>query len=105
MEVITTRIDEDTHRKLKAEADERDASMSEVARERIEKGMDYDEIKRERDRLRGHMETLIEDREERTELVEYVERERRLDRQRERRRQAPAWRRAKWWLLGAPADD
>lgn len=25
--------------------------------------------------------------------------------QREQRRQAPVWRRAKWWLLGAPIAD
>ena len=34
------------------------------------------------------------------ELVEYVERERSMQEQERKRRNAPAWRRAKWWLLG-----
>ena len=34
------------------------------------------------------------------ELVEYVERERSMQEQERERRNAPAWRRAKWWLLG-----
>lgn len=105
MRPITIRIDEDTHRILSDEADERGVSVSAVAREKIERGMDYEEIKRERDRLRAEKRTLINDREERTELLEYVERDLEADQRREERRQAPAWRRAKWWLLGEPSPD
>jgi hypothetical protein len=67
--------------------------------------MDYDEIKRERDRFRAEKRTLINDREERTELLEYVERDLAADERREQRRQAPVWRRAKWWIVGAPPTD
>jgi hypothetical protein len=42
---------------------------------------------------------------ERQALVEYVEEERSLWEQRERRQSAPVWRRVKWRLLGAPTDD
>lgn len=79
--------------------------MSEIVRDYVAKGMDYDELKRENDHLRAEKRTLIRDREEHTELVEYVEHERRLDQQREERREAPVWRRAKWWLFGAPSTD
>lgn len=104
MESVSTRLDDETTRLIRETADERGESMAAVLRELIEKGMDYDELKRENERLRAEKRTLINNREEHTDLVEYVERERRVDRQREQRRQAPAWRRAKWWLLGAPAD-
>lgn len=38
------------------------------------------------------------------ELVEYVERERDLQRRREERQDAPAWTHAKWWLFGRDRD-
>ena len=80
-----------------------------VLRWNDEKGVEYEDLKRENDRLQNRVRKLIDAREEHTELVEYVEEER-LDRQRERehreqRRGAPAWRRAKWWLLGTPDDE
>lgn len=44
-----------------------------------------------------------------TELVEYVDEQRELERYRERRErlldQAGALTRAKWWLTGVPADE
>lgn len=67
--------------------------------------MNYDELKCENDRLRAEKRILISDREERTDLVEYVEGHREDDRRDRERRQAPAWRRAKWWLIGEPSLD
>ena len=104
MEPVTVRLPDDTYRTLKAEADESGRSMSEVVRERVERGMDYEEIKRERDRLRAEKRTLIRDREEKTELVEYVEEQRELQQRQQERADAPAWTRAKWWLLGRDRD-
>lgn len=49
MRPITTRIPDDTHRRLKEESDKKDASMSEIACERIEKSIEYAELKRECD--------------------------------------------------------
>lgn len=85
-----------------AQLQQRDAQMQQrdaQLQQRIE------DLEQENQRLRNEKRTLINDREEHTELVEYVE-EQREDEQREReRRHAPAWRRAKWWLLGEPRDD
>lgn len=105
MEPITIRIPTDTHRTLVDEADESDASMSEVAREYIEKGMDYDDLQARHDDLQRQLRAVNARQEDVGELVEYVEQERDLDRRREQRRQAPVWRRAKWWLLGEPGES
>jgi cell division protein FtsB len=52
-----------------------------------------DELETEVDRLRSEKRTLIRDREERGELVAYVEAE-------EKRRSAGLLTRSKWWLFG-----
>jgi len=52
-----------------------------------------DELETEVERLRNEKRTLIRDREERGELVRYVEAE-------EERRAAGVWTRTKWWLFG-----
>lgn len=69
-------------------------------RELVEREIEYDELERENERLRAEKRTLINDREERTELVKYVEQERELQRRQEERQDAPVWQRAKWWVLG-----
>lgn len=97
MEAITIRVDEDTKRMLAEEAHENDASMSETARNYIQRGMDYDDIERDRDRLRSQIRTLIEQRENHTELVRAVQREQTLA---ERRAGAGIATRVKWWVLG-----
>lgn len=51
-------------------------------------------------RLENEKRTLINSREEHTELVRYVEKERELQRRDEQREDAPVWRRAKWWVFG-----
>ncbi len=61
------------------------------------------------ERLRNEKRTLINDREERTELVEYVEEQREVERYRDRQQrkidQARVLTRAKWALVGMPTDD
>jgi Arc/MetJ-type ribon-helix-helix transcriptional regulator len=59
-----------------------------------------EDLEQEVDRLENEKRTLISDREERTDLVEYVERQRDLEREEREKRNAPAWRRAKYWLFG-----
>lgn len=79
--------------------------MSDVAREYVEKGMDYDDLEADRDRLQRQLAATNARQDDVDDLVAYVEEERR-DRQRAReRRDAPAWRRAKWWLFGRSRDD
>ena len=105
MESVSTRLEDETHQYVRETADERDVSQAEVLRELIEKGVAYDDLEEENERLRNEKRTLIQQREEHTELVEYVEEERSLQERREERSRAPAWRRAKWWLLGTPDDE
>ena len=100
MESVSTRLDDETHRLVRETAEERGVSQAEVLRELIEKGVEYDDLERENERLQTRVRKLIDTREEHTELVEHVQEER-VDRERERdRRDAPAWTRAKWWLFG-----
>lgn len=110
MQQITVKLPDDTAKSLEDIAESQyDRNRSDAIRELLEKGLAADDritdLERENERLRNEKRALIQDREERTELVEYVERERELDQQRQQRRQAPAWRRAKWWLLGEPPAD
>lgn len=111
MERLTIRVPEEIMEELERIQSADNVSQSEAARRLLRRGSEYEEVRAERDRLERQYRQLIEQREEHTELVEYVEEERELKRQRDRRRTAPVWRRAKWWLLGEPdgvqesADD
>lgn len=100
MKSVSTRLDDETHSIVSETVDERGVSKAEVLRELVEKGIQHDELKRENERLRAEKRTLINDREERTELVAYVEEERELQQRQKQRRDAPVWRRAKWWVFG-----
>lgn len=72
-------------------------SRSEAARELIDEygelNTECEELRREKSRLENRVMTLIDDRQERQELVKYVDEE-------QERREAGAITRAKWWLLG-----
>ena len=81
------------------------ASKSDAMRECIRAHQRLDELERENQRLQTRVRKLIDAREEHTELVTYVEEERRLQQRREERRDAPVWTRAKWWLFGRSTDD
>lgn len=105
MESVSTRLDNETYEKLEEIVDERDSSMSAVVRELIEKGLKYDDLKTERDRLQRELAATNRRVDEHQELVRYVEEERSLRERREARESAPVWRRAKWWMFGAPADE
>jgi hypothetical protein len=82
-------------------------NRSEATRNIISQYTDTEELRRENDRLRRELRAANARQDDVGELVEYVERERSLqerreerERKREERRDAPVWRRAKWWLLG-----
>lgn len=87
---------EQTREELAA-ARERAATVEELT-EQIE------ELQRENDRLQRERRQLLEQRDEHTELVRYAEQQRSVIEQREERRDAPVWRRAKWWVLGRSSD-
>jgi len=112
MDQITLRLRPETVEEVETEADERDLSRSEVLREAVESRNEHeaeverlreevDELRTEVERLRSEKRALIDDREERAELVEYVEQEKSLQ---EERLQASAVERAKWWLFGRDPD-
>jgi predicted nucleic acid-binding Zn-ribbon protein len=107
MKTVTTRIHSDTHDEHRA--DENDRSKSAVARELIKKGIEYDDLKNERDRLERQLVATNSRIDDVTELVTYVDAQRELERYRERRErkldQAGVLTRAKWWVTGVPVDD
>ena len=81
--------------KLEQLRDEHEATTDELRDE-------LDELQTENDRLRREKRQVLDVRDENTELVRFAEAEKeRRDREHDRRT-APAWRRAKWWLLGEP---
>ena len=59
-----------------------------------------DRLRNRRDELRNQLREANRTNDQVEELVEYVEAEKSLRDRREERLSAPAWRRAKWWLLG-----
>jgi hypothetical protein len=73
-------------------------------RELLAKGLAFDErvsaLETENDRLRRELRATNARQEDVGELVEYVEREKSLQKRREERRDAPLWRRAKWFIFG-----
>ena len=81
-------------------------SRSEAIRELVDRGFEYEELERENQRLRNEKQTILSQRRENQELVEYLQRERELQiEERERRRdreQQPVWVRLRHWLLGKP---
>jgi hypothetical protein len=48
---------------------------------------------------------ILEQREENQDLVRYVEEERAIQQRREARRDAPLWRRARWYVFGRSDDS
>jgi metal-responsive CopG/Arc/MetJ family transcriptional regulator len=90
MERLTIRVPEDLTDEIDRRADADDVSTSEAARQLLRRGTEYDRIQEERDRYERQYQQLVEQRQEHTELVEYVETEREIQQQRERRRSAPA---------------
>lgn len=107
MKNVTVRLSEEQVEMLDAEADDLDMSRAEYIRDLIEKGRESDEIRRELEEtqnkvanLRRQLQAVNARQEDVGELVEYVERERELQQRQEERRNAPVWRRAKWWVFG-----
>lgn len=103
MEPVTTRIPEDTHAALVEEADAEDDSVSALIRQYVEKGMKYDDLKAERDRLQRKLTETNARQDDVTEIVEYVEEER--ERRRQERRTPPVWTRARRFVFGYDPEE
>lgn len=100
MESVTTRVDRETYEEIEELAADRESSKSAVVRDLLAKGLEYDDLEAERDRLLNELQATNRRVDEHAELVEYVDEQRELERRREARRDAPVWRRAKWWVFG-----
>lgn len=100
MDPHTIRMPEDLLDELAEEADERGVSRAKYIRSLLRQRTEYDELQRENERLRNQLAATNSRQDDVDELVEYVEEERAIQQRREERRDAPVWRRAKWWVLG-----
>lgn len=80
------------------------SSKSEVLRECIKAYNRVDELERENDRLHRERRQLLDQREERNELVRYAEDQREQDQRVQDRREKPVWTRVRWWVLGEPSS-
>ena len=126
MKHLSLRLDDDLLDDLEAEAADRDLSRSEyirmllaerpaagrvdvddlqaVARQLRERERDLEAAEARRDELRRQLAAVTSREREHQELVEYVEEEREMQRRREQRKDAPVWRRLKWWVFGRGSD-
>ena len=82
--------------------EEHDDNRSAAVEVLLRRGLEYDDVVQERDRLDRQLKQLIEQRETSDELVEYVEHERSLQ---ERRARAGLMTRLRWGLFGMDVDD
>jgi septal ring factor EnvC (AmiA/AmiB activator) len=69
------------------------------------KNEEIEDLESEINRLNRERRQLLEQREENNELVRYAQSEREAVERREKRRQANMFRRAWWYLAGAPEDE
>ena len=113
MEQITLRLDAELLDALEEEAEGRGVSRSEHIRDTLESRNEHDEntdelrdriadLERDLDRVRREKRLILEERDEKAELVEYVERERSAE---QRWRQASLATKLKWTVFGAPGDE
>jgi predicted transcriptional regulator len=102
MQQLTIRVSDETATEIEQMADEQETSKSKVTRELLERGSEYEQLQTECDRLRREKRQILAQRDENRQLVEYVEQERSNA---EKRRQANALKRAKWWFLGHSTDE
>jgi len=75
-------------------------SFSEAVRLMIDRGSQYEQLETENQRLRNEKQTILSERRENQELVEYMKKERELQIQERQRRQEPVWVRLRQWVFG-----
>jgi Arc/MetJ-type ribon-helix-helix transcriptional regulator len=99
---VAARVSPDTAAEIERLQNEGDRSQSEAVRELLRRGIEADRLQRERDSLQNQLNTLAGREREHGELVEYVEQEKSLKERERERRDAPIWKRARWFVLGRP---
>ena len=111
MERLTIRVPEDLSAAIEERAETEDVSDSAAARDLLRRGTEYGNLQRELEQTEARVEDLRRQLQEATaggrdvdELVEYVEGEMAKQERDRERRDAPVWRRAKWWVFGRSDD-
>ena len=102
MQPVSSRLDADTLRMVDDTADANDESRAEAIRRLVERGLEYDELAQEIERLENEKRTLIADREEKQELVRFAESQRELAEYERERQKRGVFTRFVWWLRGQP---
>jgi Arc/MetJ-type ribon-helix-helix transcriptional regulator len=105
MEKISISLPSEQVRRLEDMVGTKCDNRSEAARKTIEKGFEHDELEQQVERLQNEKRLILEQREDHNELIRHVEDEREEREQRRERRNAPVWRRAKWWVLGRSESE
>lgn len=79
-------------------------SRSEAIRELVDRGFEYEDIQQENERLRNEKQTILNQRDENKQLVEYLQKEREIQMQERmdqvERRKQPVWERLRDWIFG-----
>lgn len=117
---ISLRIPDELLAALDDESDNHDVSRSQHIRNTLETRNEHTvahaeyeqqiaELEQEVERLKREKRMILEQRDEHQELVRYAQEDRevaqREQEHREMRRNAPVWRRAKWWVFGHSDDE
>ena len=84
------------------EAESKSEAVRHIIQRYEEQQQEYEELHTEYERVKNEKQVMIEQREENTELVEYVEREKDLQ---EQYREAGIVTKAKWAIFGMDSDD
>ena len=72
MQQVSARVPEEVEENIVAFSDENDIKKSEAIRTLLERGLEYDRIQSENERLQQNLQQLIQQREEHTELVDHT---------------------------------
>lgn len=102
---VTARVSNDLNDRIIAFSDEIDVTKAEAMRILLKRGLDFEEIKQENQRLKDQLAVTNQRIDDTKELVEYVEEERELQRQRQQKENAPVWRRMRYWIFGFSEDS
>ena len=97
---LSLRVDDELIDELDAEADERGVSRSDYVRNTLENRHRADELEARLDDLRRQLREANSQRDDVDEIVEYAQKEKEVAERREERRDAPLWRRMRWYVFG-----
>ena len=100
MRHVATRVPDDVHDEIQRLQDVNDCSQSEAVRTLLRRGIEHERLQRERDALQNQLNTLAGTERAVKDLVRVREREERVEEHHRERRNAPVWRRAKWFVFG-----